>query len=265
MRYQELEHVGLSPNESKCYIALLDTGSASANEISRKSGVHRVAVYDALRGLREKGFVSQILKANKLLFEASSPRKINDILEEKKRTLEETRKLIPELLLKYSSAKEKQEVHNYKGVAGLKTVFQNMLTSTTDILDFGAEFKIKEVLKYYYKQWDDKRVKKRISMRIVANAKIKSTEVSTLQLTKIRYVPEEFTSNVSTYIYENKVVIVMWVEEPIAVLIEHSMIAQSYKNYFEYLWKSTGEKKVISRTILEKNWTNKEDDRWNTL
>jgi len=47
MENTELEKIGLSPNEAKCYLALLKEGSASANEISRRSGIHRVSVYDA--------------------------------------------------------------------------------------------------------------------------------------------------------------------------------------------------------------------------
>ena len=55
MENTQLEKIGLSPNEAKCYLTLLKEGSASANEISRRSGIHRVSVYDAFRGLREKG------------------------------------------------------------------------------------------------------------------------------------------------------------------------------------------------------------------
>ena len=71
-------------------------------------------------------------------------------------------------------------------------------------------------------------------MRIIAN--IKTPEVKKLRLTQIRYVPEEFTSHVSTYIYENKVALVMWVETPLAMVIEHAKVSESYRNYFEYLW-----------------------------
>ena len=72
-------------------------------------------------------------------------------------------------------------------------------------------------------------------MRIVANLKIKPTKI---RLTKIKYVPLEFNSNVSTYIFDGKVVLVMWVENPLAVLIEHKEVYNSYKNYFEYLWRT---------------------------
>jgi len=236
MKTEQLQKAGLSPNEAKCYITLLKFGSASANEISRKSGIHRVSVYDALRGLREKGLISQITKANKLLFEAGSPEKIIEIVKEKEEQLEEAKNIVPELLIEFKGAKEKQEIHSFKGLAGIKTVLNEMLRSKTEILDFGAEYKIKEFLPYDYTKWDKERIKSKIKMRIVANIKIKPTKIP---LTDIKYVPEEFNSSVSTYIFDNKVAMIMWVENPLAILIEHKAVYESYKNYFEYLWKQT--------------------------
>ena len=106
MKEESLAKLGLSPNESKCYLALLKLGSASANEISRKSGIHRVSVYDALRGLHEKGLVSQITKENKLLFEAGNPEKIMEIIREKEAELQNAKQIVPELLLDFKLAKE---------------------------------------------------------------------------------------------------------------------------------------------------------------
>ena len=236
MKQEQLEKAGLSPNEAKCYLTLLKLGSASANEISRHSGVHRVSVYDALRGLREKGLISQISKANKLLFEAGSPEKILEIVKEKESELDDAKKLVPELLLDFNMVKERQEIHSFKGLAGIKTVLQEMLRSRTEILDFGAEYKIKEFTPYYYPKWDKERIKNKIHMRIVANIKLKPTKIP---LTKIKYVPSEFHSSVSTYIFDNKVALIMWVENPLAIIIEHKHVYESYKNYFEYLWKTS--------------------------
>ncbi len=233
-KQEQLEKVGLSPNEAKCYLTLLKLGSASANEISRKSGVHRVSVYDALRGLGEKGLVSQITKANKLLFEAGNPEKIIEIIKAKEDQLSEAKKIVPELFLDFNQAKEKQEIHSFKGLAGIKTILQEMLKSKTEILDFGAEYKIKEFLPYDYAKWDKQRVKEKIAMRIVASTVIKPIK---LHLTKIKYVPSQFHSSVSTYIFDGKVALIMWVEHPLGIIVDHRAVYQSYKNYFEYLWK----------------------------
>ena len=221
MKQEQLEKAGLSPNEAKCYLTLLKIGSASANEVSRKSGVHRVSVYDALRGLVEKGLVSQITKANKLLFEAGTPEKIIDIIQAKEEKLAEAKKIVPELLIDFQMAKEKQEIHSFKGLAGVKNILKEMLNSKTEILDFGAEYKIKEYLPYDYPKWDKERVKNKIKMRIVANIKIKPIS---LPLTAIKYVPSEFNSSVSTYIFDGKVAMIMWVESPMGILIEHKIV-----------------------------------------
>ncbi len=230
---EELQKVGLSPNEAKCYMALLNMGSASANEISRKSGIHRVAVYDAIRGLREKGLVSQVMKVNKMLFEAANPEKIEEIIKEKEEQLENVRRQIPLLEKCFLSVKEKQEVHSFKGLAGIKTILQDMLKSKTEILDFGAEYMVKDLLKNYYSTWERERLKNKITMRIIANLRIKPVK---MRLAEIRYVPEKFTSSVSTYVYGNKIAMIMWVEFPIGIIIEHSTVAESYRNYFEYVW-----------------------------
>ena len=234
MDIEKLQKLGLSQNEAKCYIALLKLGSASANEISRKSGTHRVAVYDALRGLREKGLISQITKANKFLFEPVNPEKIYEIIKDKENQLEETKQIVPQLLTYFSSSKERQEIHSFKGFIGIKTVLNEMLKSKTEILDFGAEYKIKEFLPYDYPNWDRERRKNKIKMRIITNIKIKPISIP---LTDIKYADLESPSQVSTYIFDNKVAMIMWVEDPLAIIIEHSAVYRSYKNYFEYIWK----------------------------
>ena len=230
----KLENLGLSPNEVKCYRALLKLGSSSANELSRESGIHRVSVYDALRGLREKGLISQITKENKLLFEAANPNKLLEIIKEKENLLEESKEILPQLLLDFKMAKEKQDVHSFKGLIGIKTILNIMLKSKTEVLDFGAEYKIKEFLPNEYNRWDKERVENKIKMRIIASIRIKPTKIL---LTDIKYVTEETNSSVSTYIFDNKVALVMWVENPLGILIEHKSVYESYKNYFEYLWK----------------------------
>lgn len=213
-------------------------GSSSANELSRETGVHRVSVYDALRGLREKGLISQITRANKFLFEAAHPEKIVEIIEQKEAQLEEAKNIIPDLAITFQMAKEKQEIHSFKGIIGIKTILKQMLLSQTEICDFGAEFKIKEFLSTYYEKWDAERVKKKIPMRIIANKKLQGLQ---LPLTKIRFIPSQFHSAVSTYLFDEKVALLMWVENPLGLLIEHRAVYDSYKNYFEYLWSTTKE------------------------
>ena len=71
------EAVGLTPNETKVYLALVDLGTAQAGQITEKSGVHRRNVYDAISRLMEKGIISYVNVNNKKLFSPVNPKKIS--------------------------------------------------------------------------------------------------------------------------------------------------------------------------------------------
>ena len=96
--------------------------------------------------------------------------------------------------------------------------------------------KIKKAVISTGKSSDFIKIDKNITMRIIANIKLKPLK---LPLTNIRYIPSKFHSSVSTYIFNNKVALIMWVEKPIGIIIEHKEVYDSYKNYFEYLWSES--------------------------
>ena len=83
-----LKKIGLTENEVNIYIILLKSGPITAYEISQKTGVYRVHVYDKLEQLMKKGLVTHIYKDAKKYFQATSPTKIIQYLEEKKKELE---------------------------------------------------------------------------------------------------------------------------------------------------------------------------------
>ena len=74
--YEELKEFGLSENEIKIYIDLLKTGTATANRLSKLSGVKRSTTYDNLNLLVNKGLVSSIIKEKVIYFEAIDPKKM---------------------------------------------------------------------------------------------------------------------------------------------------------------------------------------------
>ncbi|MEK6937840.1 MAG: hypothetical protein AABX04_02230, partial [Nanoarchaeota archaeon] len=60
--------------------------------------------------------------------------------------------------------------------------------------------------------------------------------------TEYRYVDKEVKSNVVTNIYGDKIAIIVWSENPEAIIIENAEAAKSYKNYFEFMWKYSKKK-----------------------
>jgi len=224
-----LTSAGLTENESKVYLALIDLGPSLAGQISRKTGMHRRTVYDTCEMLIKKGLVGYILKNNRRLFQASNPSRILDIIKEKENLLEPVIKQLGE---KFVSTKEKEETNFYKGKEGLKTVFEDQLNSR-EILILGASPLAYEVLQFYFKWYDKTRKEKKIKARIIAS----NRKITRIPLAEIRYLPEKYANPVSVNIYGDKTAIILWASSPYAIVIKSSEVAKGYRNYFELMWK----------------------------
>lgn len=225
----ELKQAGLTENESKVYLSLIDLGPSLAGQISRKTGLHRRTVYDTTEMLIQKGLVGYILKNNRRLFQASSPKRILEIIKEKENLLSP---IVEGLNQRYNLIKEKEETNFYKGKEGLKTIFEDQLDSK-EILILGASPKAYEILQFYFKWYDKTRKEKKIKARIIATDK----KMKNIPLAEIKYLPEKYASPVAVNIYKDKTAIIVWAKEPIAILIKNREISEAYKTYFELMWK----------------------------
>jgi hypothetical protein len=58
------------------------------------------------------------------------------------------------------------------------------------------------------------------------------------ELIAIRYLPESNPVPSSTNIFGSTVAIQIWLSDPIVITIESPEVAQSYKDYFDSLWKT---------------------------
>ncbi len=229
MDTKALQQLGLTETESKVYLALLELGPSLAGQLSRKTGLHRRNIYDITERLIQKGIIGYILKNNRRFFEASSPERLKEIIEEKQKSLSE---ILPQLNELYNQAKEKQETNFYKGTEGLKTIFQDQLESK-EILILGASSEAFEILPFYFKWYDKDRVKRRIKTRIIANKRFNKP----IPLSEIRYLPEKYANPLAINIWNDKVAIILWKAPPLAIVIKQQEIADSYKKYFELIWK----------------------------
>ncbi|MCK4669574.1 MAG: hypothetical protein KAT43_00100 [Nanoarchaeota archaeon] len=226
---------GLVRNEAKVYLALLKLGSASVTEISQRSGVERTLIYGVLNKLMEKGLVSSIIKTNKKYFEPAEPQKILDLIKERESIIEQA---LPELKSMYKSIEKKQEVHNYKGKEGTKTILEKLLKENKEWLIFGTTGKTAEILSFYLPQFHRKRIERKIMFKaIYSEDSIKrAEEIKKMKFTEVKILPKEYMTPTHINIVGNKVGIILWSEQPLGILIENKEIAESFKNYFKLLW-----------------------------
>ena len=237
-----LKEAGLSGNEIKVYLSLLDLGSALAGEITKKSGINRTNVYDTLERLMEKGLVSYVVKANRKSFEATTPDNIIEFLESKekefKKKKEIIRSLLPELEAKRKLSKEPQEATIYKGIKGWKSIAEDVLKTKKELVAYGAEGRFMEKLAHYADQWHVRRQKLKIPIRIIYNEKLRK-EKSKLPFKQIRFNANLYDTPATTWIYGNKVAITVGSDPILAMLIRSKEVAKSYKQFFNILWENS--------------------------
>lgn len=226
-----LEEIGLSKGETKIYLTLLRIGSSLVSRLAKETGLHRTNIYDTLEKLKEKGLVSYVIKENRKYFSAAKPDKLLDYLEEQKVNIE---KILPKLKNLKKLSKEETLVEIYKGKEGLKTVLKDVLKEGKDYFVLEEEGYIHNVLPYFYSHFNKKMEKAKIKVNILTKAPGKIAKRKNM---KIKSLPDFLAVPSATAIYGNKVAIFVWDLPYYAILIKSKQVADSYRNFFNLLWK----------------------------
>jgi HTH-type transcriptional regulator, sugar sensing transcriptional regulator len=235
MNTEELQEFGLSNTEAKVYLALLELGKSQAGEITKKSAVNRTNVYDALERLIEKGLVSYVTENNKKAFEAVNPERLQEIVEEKQAKLG---KVIQELKTKYSAGKTEEDASIFRGKKGIKSIFEDVLKEKRDLSAYGAESRFKDMFPFYQKHWNDERAKLGIKVKMIYNEKVrKNKKAEHLKLLEMKFLPETYDFPSMVMVYADRVITVVWLEEPFGFMIKSKEAVKSNMNFFDILWK----------------------------
>ncbi len=238
MDLEKLVEVGLTRNEAMVYISLLELGETKTGALVKKTGMHRVLIYDALESLIKKGLVSYVIKENIKYFEATDPQRLVDFIKEKE---DLANSLLPALMAKKSLSKTKQQVSVYEGIRGLKSALNNMLKelSPNGVHRVFASGNMADKLGInYYKFYQKIKKQNKIATFVVYDESFRAKkDIINLTVGKIRfYKMSHFPTD--TWIYNDKVLIVNYMADPpVAILIESKETAESYRNLFEEFWK----------------------------
>ncbi len=230
-----LERFGLSTNESKVYLTLLELGNAMAGKIAKQAMIDRTSCYDALKRLLQKGLVVYVIEANRKMFKSVNPKRLLSILKDKQ---EEIMEIMPQLSLKYEKEKEDCNVTLYRGSKGVKSVFEDILKNAkgkqNDVIDSSGAF-VKR-MPYFSEHFIRGVEKNQIKIRHIVR---KDVDIHPSKTTKVKFFSEKTKeTTVTTNIYGDKIAIIIWATIPEAIIIENKGAAEAYKDYFEILWNS---------------------------
>jgi len=236
-----LERIGLTKNDRKVYLSLLEIGSTTVSEPVKRTGLHRSYVYDILDKLIDLGLVGFVIRNKKKYFETAAPERIIEILKGKEQELKESQteveKVLPELIKRQRIAVEKQEARVFVGKEGIKSILEDILKARKDFVAFGAEGKFKDIFKWYFDNWQMRRAKLGLKYKIIYNSKLKGERPTREQrLVEVRFLPEKYEFPATVIVYRNWVATIIWDAAPVGFVIESSQAAKSFLSYFELLW-----------------------------
>jgi sugar-specific transcriptional regulator TrmB len=239
-----MEDLGLTSYEIRVYTSLLESGSMTAANISKKSGVPYSKIYEVLNGLEDKGWLESdssrpqkfFPKSPSTALEATRTRFDNNFRESQSAIVSE---LMP--LYTKSGVKERPEIWVATGIMNIASkvneIIQNSQHELLVALPHIAE-NVAKPLQPVLRMLHDKGVK----VNILASSKIHPETVKSLsRVAEVRVKDGLFGGGV---IGDGKHVVILLGEgagdggavEPVAIWADHAGLAVFAKGYFQYLW-----------------------------
>lgn len=244
---QYLQSLGLSDKEAKLYLAGLQLGPASIQQLAQDSGVKRSTIYELITSLIDQGLFIISQKGKRKVYTAQEPDNLLLYLKQKEKIIE---KIMPDLEALKNSSATKPAIRVYEGLDGLKQIYEDMIKKPSDILAMAApKEKISTMLlDYLINEWEPRRISSGIKMRRInvnnTDDDDKSYQLSdrVSELETIRYLPvERYPFSVGIYVYRQKVAFVAYDnQEMVGIVVRSAAIRSTISMVFELLWEMKG-------------------------
>lgn len=239
MSLQLLRKIGLSDGEIKVYSTILELGQTPVNDIHEKTGMDRRNIYDILNKLVERGLVSYEDENKRRTFQAVHPKRIIGYIEEKKNELDIIKNdmvsEIPKLVIKFELAKPKTRSQTFRGLDGIKAVWEDILNYNS-IWMIGSGRYIPKQHPGFFNNWNRRRIKLGIKWQNLMRHEMRK-EINPYKLEYVKYLPKEFSGNPAViWIFGDKVAQMLFGQEYFGFVIESKELSENYRKYFKYLW-----------------------------
>lgn len=247
-----LQKLGLDEKEINIYLQLLKIGQNRASVIAYQLKLPRTTVQNILIRLEDQKLVMKIIDKNSFIFSATHPDNLSQIVEMQKRkqdyefnrTIEELKKISPELIGMMKSNKLIPNVKFYQGLDGVREVLFDTLTSKTELKDFAnidSMFQyVKDINNEYVAEREKTDIKKRSLLLDTpfAHKIYESGTYSPKSHIGYKWINRElYPFTIEMNIYDGKVSYLTYVkDEFIGVIIQNDYIYQMHDSIWNILW-----------------------------
>ncbi len=246
---ETLQKIGLNKAEAKTYLALLYLKESKTGQLCEKTNIPSSNIYPILESLMKKGFISYRIQNNVKVFLPSDPAILDDLFDEKQKSIEEERKEIKDLI---KNLKTEQNIpfpiSNYKYYEGLQGVKSAWIEITEGLKTLPKNSIIKiyssppntyEPLLPIYDEFHKERHRLKIAYRLILSEKDKKhgNERKQLHDTKVKFIKMNNEAEISI-VGNNLLLQYITTKTPRAFLIQDEVFVKTFEQIFDSLWTS---------------------------
>lgn len=253
MIFDCLKQLGLSDKAVKVLMTHFQLGPQPASVLARKAGLNRSTTYVLLGELMAKGLVSSFTSNGMQIFAPISPRNLLALVKCHTSELDHQAQVLelnlPQLIaITEGTHGPKPRIQYFDGFSGVKTVMEDMLTSTETLCSFSpADIWLSGAdTSSYIRSYGQRRTfVDRVPLRVlVPDCKIVRDYLDyeyPHDLCEYRYLVPQFNLGWNAIsIYDDKVALVsLNPQQMFGVLIESPEVAAMQKALFEVTWASS--------------------------
>src|SRR3989338_2564182 len=230
---------GLDEQRASLYLAALSKGEATAGELAHDISLGRTAVYDNLRVLEDRGYLTIIHRGKRKVFIPIHPKELYKKFDNQRQQLKD---LLPDFLALYSEKGLQPFVQLFQGSFAAREVYEDILATTKSGYSYfsPSQLTLQVVDRAYMEDWVDGRVKKGITSR---SLRVREQDVveslfneETNCLRQIRYLPSYVDLRASVYIYEKNIGVISTIKEGTSFIIHSADLSFSLLQIFDFLW-----------------------------
>ena len=233
-----LKNLGLSEQETRVYLAALELGEATVQDLARKSGVKRTSIYNFIDKLKKQGYLAMTKRKKRVLYAAAHPKQLVELEKQRLAWLEG---VLPELTAIYNKTPKKPKVTFYEGSEGIKEVYADTLREQRPIVAWSDWDYMESTLgSDFCKRYPEERAKRHIPFSTISRDSQTSRAVmakNEKELRKMKFIKSEEELKTEINIYGDKVAMMSFRSNPpFAVLIENHDIAETLRTAWQELW-----------------------------
>ncbi len=237
----DLKSFGLSKNEVRVYLFLIERGVSSPSEIAAGTGIALTNSYHVIAKLKIDGLLLEQRVGKRKRYSAAEPEAMLRNFDLKREALQ---RVLPDINLLYKNQRNKPLIRFFDGLKGLENVFTEVLEADEKLFGIASTAKLFEEMPSFFTPWRKRLKAKGIFLKDILTSD--SASVAAVQTKKelgvfyeYKILPASYGNMATDILIWNNRVALMTLEKPLfATVIEDPHLAKTFRLMWNATWAS---------------------------